>query len=150
MDYIQPKLDEQLRFMNEFFKSSFKGLYCSICDSQFHKYINKEANTITISDGFCRESIINVLRPMLYLHDFLHKYTNLVTKFLMSCNHDGKFKDRVPNPKYLFHTEYKNKSLLGLCHENVNKVDWLESCENVCEKIHLTEFNIKFLSPHLK
>lgn len=68
----------------------------------------------------------------------------------MSCNHDGKFKDRVPNPKYLFHTEYKNRSLLNQCHENVNKVDWLESCENVCNQVHLTEFNYKFLAPHLK
>lgn len=150
MDYIQPRLDDQLRLMNEFFKSSFKGLYCSVCDSQVHKFINKEANTITIADGFCRETILNVLKPMLYLHDLLHKYANLVTKFLMSCNHDGKFKDKVPSPKYLFHTEYKNRGMLSQCHENVNKVDWLESCENVCNQIKLTSFNLPFLSPHLQ
>ena len=133
IDYIQPKLDAQMRLMNEFFKTSFKGLYCSICDSQFHKIINLEEKTIKISDTFCRDSIINVLTPMVYFHDFLHKYINLVTKFMISCDHLGKFVDKVPNPKYLFHIEYKNKEILGLCHENVNKVDWLESCEKVCD-----------------
>lgn len=50
---------------------------------------------------------------MLYLHDLLHKYVNLVTKFMISCDYKGKFEDKVPNPKYLFHTEYKYRNLLN-------------------------------------
>lgn len=83
-----------------------------ICDSQAHKYIDTQKNTITYEDGYCRENIMNVLKPMMYLHDLLHKYTNLVTKFVISCDYKGKFIDRVPNPKLLFHTEYKNRSML--------------------------------------
>lgn len=86
----------------------------------------------------------------MYLHDLLHKYINIVTKFMISCNHEGKFKDRAPNPKYLLHIEYKNRRILNTCHENVNKVDWLESCENVCKKLDITKFNRKFIAPNIK
>lgn len=84
-----------------------------VCDSQVHKFVDVTNNKLYISDGYCRESIINVLKPMLYLHDLLHKYANLVSKFLISCDFKGKFEDKVPNPKYLFHSEYKYRNMLS-------------------------------------
>lgn len=150
IDYVRPKLEDQLVYMFSFLEKSFRGLYCSICDSQNHKFVDVKNNTVTISDSYCRESIINVLKPMLYLHDLLHKYTNLVSKFIISCDYKGKFEDRVPSPDHLFHTEYKNRGILNQCNENVNKVDWLESCENVCNQVEITQFNLQFLAPHIK
>ena len=103
-----------------------------------------------MEDGFCRETILNIINPMIYFHDLLTKCMNTVTKFLFSCNKKGIFNRAVPPPDYMFHTEYYTKSNLNLCNKNINKVDWLDSCSPVCDKVMITSFNRTFLAPSLK
>lgn len=42
IEYVYPKIEEQLRHMFDFFENSYKGMYCAMCDSKSHEYINIE------------------------------------------------------------------------------------------------------------
>ena len=55
IEYVFPKIYEQLRFMFEYFKKMYKGMYCAMCDSKSHQYISFEREEIHIGSKTCRK-----------------------------------------------------------------------------------------------
>ena len=87
---------------------------------------------------------------MLYFHDYFTKYLNLVTKFLYSCDFEGKFQEKPVHPKLIFHAELKYHSALNKCNKHRNFVDWFDSCSDICQEFNPVKVNRSFWAPHLK
>lgn len=80
------RIQENLRRMEDFLYDSYKGFYCSICDHGNHQFFNKKTRTIQFSEKFCRDVVENSLSNLLFFHIDIVKYSNLVSKFLLSCD----------------------------------------------------------------
>ena len=94
--------------------------------------------------------VIKALHPVTYFHTYFNKYFNLLSKFSTSCNLKGEFTDTPINSKLLFHNDVLYHSKLEKCNNHVNKIDWLENCQDFCGQFKLLNFNTKFFSPSMK
>jgi len=77
--------------MEEFFYSSFKGFYCSLCDYENHQFIDTHKSTITFSEKFCRDIVEHTLPTLMFFNVHLHKFNNMVSKFMLSCDIKGNY-----------------------------------------------------------
>lgn len=77
--------------MEDFFYNTYKGFYCTLCDYESHKFIDTENSKVTFSEKFCRDIIEHSLPTLMFFHVHLHKYANLVSKFMLSCDIKGDY-----------------------------------------------------------
>lgn len=145
-----PELEEQTSFMHESFITSYKGLYCNICDGAKHKYFMTDVGSIIYTESFCREIIFVSIYPLHYYHVLLTNVINLATRFIMSCDHEATFKDRVVDPRFVFKSQQDHHELFDTCFEHINDLDWINYCKEICEQFSPSRFNREFFAPRIK
>lgn len=60
--------------------------------------------TITYSNRFCRQFLDSSIVALKYLNDLLLRLSNLVTKFLFSCNNSGFYKENELTEQWMIET----------------------------------------------
>lgn len=147
---IQTQVVKNLNKMRDFFKETYKGFYCSICNYDNHKFFDQNQKLVKFSEKFCRDIIENSLGPLLVFHVDMMKYLNLVTKFVTSCDSRGEYNLDAEFPKnYTFFEIQENKEMLESCRENRNKKDWFSYCKDVCMNFKVNTFS-SFFEPNVE
>ena len=150
IDKLLPKIKQNLRKMEDFFYDTYKGFYCSICNFENHKYIEEKKASILYSEKFCRDITENTLPSLLFLHVNMNKYANLISKFVLSCDHKGDYQVDVSIPKkYLLVGDEKITHELKGCRDERNSKGWFVYCRPVCEKFKIAKF-AEFFEPEVK
>jgi hypothetical protein len=150
VDKLLPKLKINFRKMEDFFYDTYTGFYCAICNYENHAFINESTNSIQYSEKFCRDITENALASLLFLHSHLNRYANLVSKFLLSCDHKGDYQIDVQIPKkYLFVGDEKIEHELYGCRNERNTPGWFVYCRPVCEEFQIAKF-AEFFEPEVQ
>lgn len=149
IDLIAPKLEKNINYMHDFLLDSHRGFYCAICDAEQQRFFEFDRKRIVFSERFCREIVFNSLHVLLYLHAHFTKYLNLMTKFTTNCSFKGDFKEKLIPRKYLFSTKADHHRSLTKCQKNRNRLDWIDSCRDICKNFNLIEFN-SYFRPKIK
>lgn len=146
---IQTQIRKNLETMREFFKDTYKGFYCAICNFDNHKHFDQTNKVVVFSEKFCRDIVENSLGPLLVFHVDMMKYLNLVTKFVTSCDHRGEYNLDAAFPKnFTFFEVTENREMLEACRANRNKRDWFSYCKDVCMNFHVYSF-ASFFEPNV-
>lgn len=128
-----PKIEENLKKLEEFLYESYKGFYCAICNYNNTPFFDKSNNKIIFSEKFCRDIVENTLPTLKFFTIDINKYSNLISKFLLSCDSKGDYLADVPVPTdYLFLADETDSELLEGCKNERNSSDWFLKCEGVC------------------
>lgn len=147
---IGPIIIESLNKTIEFWKESHKGVYCSVCDYDNHRFFNITENKIVFSEQFCRDMTESTLPSMMYLHNHFVKYLNLITKFVMSCDFKGDFNlDAIVPTNMTLTIDAKLKQDLYECRDYRNTKDWFIYCRSYCSNFKMTTFS-DFFQPNLQ
>ena len=149
IDLIAPKLEKALGHYHDFLIDSHRGFYCAICDAELQRFFQFDRKRIVFSERFCREIVFNGPHVLLYLHAHFTKYLNLMTKFTTNCSFKGDFKEKMIPRKYLFSTKADHHRSLTKCQKNRNRLDWIDSCRDICKNFNLTQFN-SYWRPKMK
>jgi hypothetical protein len=147
---IIPKVQEAIGHLHSFLHTSYKGIYCSLCDAHTHSFIDVDKKEITFSEGFCREIVSHSLHPLTYLHVHFKKLIDLANSFVTFCDNEGEFnpEEAVP-PSAMLEIQEADKQLLFNCRKFRNDSGWMEYCGGICEKFHFTQFG-EFFQPDIK
>lgn len=147
---IAPKLKEVIKGMNEFFFTSYKGVYCAACDAINHNFIQPDLETprLVLSKKFCRDITANSLHFLLYFHVHFVKYLNLLIKFTTYCDAKGRFEEKPISNSDLFFIDKTVRDKLELCKEFRNESNWFEMCQFICEKFNIINYH-NFFEPNL-
>lgn len=146
---IHNQIKKNLQNMRDFFKETYKGFYCTICNHDNHRFFDKDQKIIIFSEKFCRDIIENSLGPLLVFHVDMAKYLNLVTKFVTSCDTRGEYNLDAEFPKNMtFFELQEDKELLENCRLNRNKKDWFSYCKDVCMNFEIYSF-ATFFEPNI-
>ena len=142
-------LKKSLKQMHNFFDISSSGIYCSICDADLSQYFDLKNKEIKLEEKFCREIISNSLHPLIYFHSHLPIVVNLISSFLVNCDNDGVFLDKVVPSEFLFHKPEETSKILQDCKTSRNDSNWLEKCLPICKNFEVTRFS-NFFQPNLE
>lgn len=146
---LSPKIHDNLGRLQEFFRKSYGGFYCSLCDSNSHSFFNATSKNVTYSSGFCRQIVENTLPILLLFHVQMTKFLNLVSQFLVSCSFNGEYTPGLtPPPQALIPINEKLARDLYDCRDNRNGKLWLENCLPLCSQFKLTEYS-PFFEPNV-
>lgn len=147
---IVPVVKKGLKKMHEFFKQSYKGVYCSICDSNTQFLVNPDEKTVVLSEKFCREITGNSLHMLLYFQVHFKKFMSLSNALLTLCDLEGNFipEEAVPGAVQLA-VKTETKNMLSDCRKYRNDPAWLEHCAGICEEFHLTRYS-EFFQPDIQ
>lgn len=63
-----------------------------------------------------------------YLNDLIIKLSNLVTKFLFSCNNSGFYKENELTEYWMMETNEPFSDEIDECILNINEMSWKDSC----------------------
>lgn len=146
---ITPKLKDTIANMHEFFKNTYKGFYCTLCDASVHKYFNLPAGKVTFSQKFCRDITANSLHVLLYFHVHFLKYMNLIARFVNSCDHKGVFVEKPIDEGLSFVINIAQRSMLEECKSHRNDQNWFEYCYKICQEFNIVKYT-KFFEPNIK
>jgi len=146
---IALRLKGALASMHQFFETSYSGFYCSLCDSENHKFILKESSEIVYSERFCRDLTAQSLNVLLYFHVHMMKYLNLLLKFTTFCDANGYFTAKAISSDDLFYVIGEDKRMLETCRDFRNSPSWFDKCVPICEKFRINSYDFLF-EPHLK
>lgn len=81
----------------------------------------------------------------MFFHVDVHKYLNLISKFLLSCDHKGDYLADVPIPKKLIFIPDENiEKSLNECRDERNTQNWFVYCKSSCEKFKINTFELFF------
>ncbi len=140
---LESQITQNLSVLEEFFTASYKGLYCSLCDSSNHRFITEDS--ITYSKKFCRDMVEKSLNIVIFFKSHIVKYGNILAQYLLSCDKRGHFlKDQeIPN-EYFLYIEQNEKDTLTNCMQNRNDVQWFFHCSDICQNFDITEFPAYF------
>jgi len=142
---LAQKIFENIKRMEQFFKTSYSGFYCSLCDGENHKFINAKRSEVVFSAKFCHGLVSHSLPVLLLFHVEIQKYLKLVAKFLISCNHAGRYHVGRRIPKFLqFDVDERMEESLNDCKRDRNHRNWFTACKPVCQNFKLTEFTAAF------
>lgn len=148
---VEASLKRSLEDMGTFFTDAYKGIYCTMCNAENHKFILEKKSTLVLNEDTCRVMTEKTLGPMLYFHVHLNKYINLVTKFMTSCDFRGDYELDVVMPReFIFTANDDIKKSLGECKLYRNTKQWLVYCKDVCEKFTIGKFDAFFEPNRIK
>lgn len=142
-------LKKSVKNMHSMFDISFSGIYCSICDANLTQFFDLKTKEIKYSEKFCRNIISNSLHPLVYFHSHLPIIVNLISNFLVNCDNDGMFLDKIIPSEFLFHKAEETSKILKECKIARNDSNWLEKCLPVCKNFEITRFS-NFFQPNLE
>ncbi len=131
--------------MEDFFYDSYKGFYCSLCNFKNHKFFDEQNAVITYSEKFCRDIVEHTLSTLLFFHVHLNKYSNLVSKFVLSCDKKGDYEADVRIPvDYVFVSDEMIQHSLEECRTEKDTHNWFVYCKSVCENFNINSFSEYF------
>lgn len=146
---LVPMIRKNIKKMGDFLGTSYRGVYCSVCDHHNHRYIDPKTKVISYCDSFCRELLEAGLAYLLFFHVDIVKFVNLVTKFVVSCDYKGDYDTESLIPKkMIFFEDQEDKAKLEDCRKYRNKKGWMGYCSHVCEQFNIAMVNPYFF-PHL-
>lgn len=119
----------------EFAKSSRAGVYCTLCDYDFHKTM-MEDNSIKLSKDFCSSMIDNTLDYTTSYHLQLEDYFNDLIQ-VFQCDPDSGIYRKETD--LVFKPNTKIREILIKCDENKR-----ENCYDYCSDFYFTRFNSIF------
>lgn len=146
---ITPKLKDTIVNMHEFFKNTYKGFYCTLCDAASHKHFSIQANKVNFSQKFCRDITANSLHVLLYFHVHFLKYMNLIARFVNSCDHKGAFVEKPIDESLTFIINVAQRTMLDECKSHRNDPNWFEYCYKICQEFNMVKYT-KFFEPNIK
>lgn len=147
---VIPKVQQALTELHNFLYTSYKGIYCSLCDAENHSMFDIEKKEITLSENFCREIVSHSLHALLYFQVHFKKIVELVATFLSSCDSKGEFDPQQSVPaSVLVEIKEEEKQTLSDCRSFRNDPGWLKYCGKICEQFQLTNFS-EFFQPDVK
>lgn len=148
---VEAALKQSLEDMEVFFTNSYKGIYCSLCNADMHRFIDQKKVSLILSENMCRDMTKKTLSPMLYFHVHFAKYMNLVTKFMQSCDFRGEYElDTVMPKELIFVANEGIKKSLNECKLYRNTKQWLVYCKDICENFQIGKFNTFFEPNRIK
>lgn len=146
---LVPTIRKNVKKMGVFLETSYRGVYCSVCDHSSHTFIDEKSKVISYCDSFCRELLEAGLPYLLFFHVDIVKFVNLVTKFIVSCDYKGDYDTEALIPKkMIFFEDEVERSRLEECRKYRNKKGWMGYCSHVCEQFNIATVNPYFF-PHL-
>ena len=143
------RIKDNTKVMHDFFKNSYKGFYCAVCDADNHKFLDVRGQRFVYSTDFCRNITKNSLNFLLYYHVYFNKYLNLITRFLNNCDNNGKYTDAMIRNAPSFQVNPVVGHKLTACRKYRNESFWLDHCGDICNAWQITKYN-DFFSPNLK
>lgn len=142
MDQTGVEIMKSFTKMEKYMTKSYSSFYCAICDHKNHLMFDITDNAVYYSQNFCRETVENILIPVLYMNVHFRYIMKAVTRFVTSCDFKGMFTRDVPiPPQYIFPIDEKIEKSLLECRNSRNKPDWFVECEPLCSGVSLSEFS---------
>ena len=145
--YISTKLKDAIAMMHDFFLDTYSGFYCSLCDGKNINFISVENKKFILQKKVCKKMAEHVLQPLIYLNVHITNLLNLISKFLVSCDYKGRFKNSVPPLNLKFTVSQNMKSMLTKCKVALHGSTWFENCLPLCKKFSVTEYS-RFFEPN--
>lgn len=126
----------------KFLYESHKGFYCSVCDADLQKFINKRQGNIKVTHSFCSSMVENTLGFYLFKDIHLIKIARLYAQYLRSCSAQSEFRPNryVPTEVMLFQNEGFVKQLRE-CKEFAKGNLGMKFCEPICLRFHPLKFD---------
>jgi len=147
---IREQVLQNLKKYQDFFETTYKGFYCTICNFDNHKYFDMASQTIFFSEQFCRNIAENTLPTLLLFHVDIVKLANLVLQLVTSCDFIGTYNlDAVLPSSLTFSVVNDNLQNLQACRDNRNKPEWFSYCKDVCTNFNINSFS-DYFQPNLK
>lgn len=146
---IIPKLKEKIKTMHDFFETSYQSFYCTLCDADSTHHFQLKKERFVYTEKYCRDILVETLPVMLYLHSHFSKFLNIASRFMISCDIHGNYKEKILQDKFKFSTLKSTFEDLDSCKKNRNDMAWMKYCKPICEKFSFTQFNF-FFEPKLK
>ena len=129
----------------DFFETSYKGFYCSLCDADNGRNIDLAKTTFFLSQRFCRNLLISSLPSVTYLKVHLPIYTKLISTFIGGCSIDGPFQ-QVQYPDGLaIENDGAASFTIQKCFELRNGKRWAENCLPICKEFSFGKFSNMFI-----
>jgi hypothetical protein len=143
---ITPMVKKNINKMRNFLVESYQGVYCSICDHDYHMSINVDNKTVSYCDGFCRSMIEAGLPFLLFFHNDVVKFVNLISKYLVSCDFKGDYDTEALIPKkMIFFQDELTSHKLDDCRRYRNTKEWMAYCSPICEHFNMARIDDFFL-----
>lgn len=147
---VREQIRQNLDKMQEFFKTTYSGFYCTICNFDNHKYFDATTQTVFFSEKFCRDIVESNLHTLLLFHVDIVKHVNLVTKLVSSCDFTGTYNlDAIFPSNFAFSVVNDNMQNLQACRDNRNKREWFSYCKDICTNFNIDSFS-EYFQPNLK
>lgn len=126
----------------KFLYDSHKGMYCSLCDAELQRFVDKQKGTITMNYSFCSAFVGSSLNFYLFKNVHFVKIARLYAQYLQSCSVSGEYKNnKFVSSRILLSTQEKFANDLFLCRANAKTPEAVKFCERVCLRFHPLKFD---------
>lgn len=142
---IEQSLKNLIQKSQEFYKKSYEGLFCALCDAKNHVNFNENKSIVTLSIGFCRSLIQKNLLLLIYHSMHMPRVVNLMTTMVNSCDRNGNFTEtKIPEDQMISADVLLNSSIKDCKSNHDSRDKWFKKCEPLCKK-----FSVVTLHPDL-
>lgn len=124
---------------------AFKGIYCSICDADYHSLINPSSKEFSLSYQDCRELTAGCHKFLLYMHAHIPEILNLLSDFTTQCTDDGTFTVLKISEDVLFTRADEIAKKLEEARDNRNSDDWAKYFTPICGEFKIGEMAAYFM-----
>ena len=149
IDDLILQVRNNLHKMQRFFKQSFKGFYCAVCNYDNHKFFDLETKTLNVADDFCYWTVSHSLRVLLFFYEDIVDYNNMISQYMMSCNmkSEYRFGQEVPGIM-LFKRDKERNHTLRRCRDHIKCDNWLDLCRPICDKFSVVGLS-RYFEPNM-
>ena len=149
IDDLILQVRNNLQKMERFFKQSFKGFYCAVCNYDNHKFFDLETKTLNVADDFCYWTVSHSLRVLLFFYEDIVDYNNVVSQYMMSCNmkSEYRFSQEVPGIM-VFKKDKERNHTLRRCRDHIKCDNWLDLCRPICDKFSVVGLS-RYFEPNM-
>lgn len=134
IDDVMEALLMEFKETFDFYRETFEGMACSLCDAHLQVFINSMTKKVIISEKFCRSIIANSLTSIRYFKVHLPIYINLLSTFASTCNEKGTFTPAQGSSPAVEFVDPTIEKQLDSCFKGRNTDNWLSSCQSICQK----------------
>ncbi len=145
---VLEKVRAALDRMHDFFVTSFEGYWCSICEAKYHAFFDVDKKAIKFDHKFGREILRNTFHVLIYFHVHIPRISDLLSRFIVSCNSNGEFEYKTINPEHIFPKTSDLFDSLESCWSKRNMVNYYEECKSISSKFNIMNFH-EFFQPYL-
>lgn len=150
LNELGEQIEMNIKKMEGFFKSAYKGFYCGICNFDNHRFFDLEAKKLKVDEAFCLKTVESSLSTLIFFYDDIIEYNNLVSMYMKSCNMRSQYSFGQKIPEIMtFKVNEKIVKPLRHCRRNRNKHNWLEFCRPICDKFSVVGLS-GYFEPYLE